>query len=252
MKLFFSEFPPSYQKYYFPYQVYLIKEKGDDIASLYENGFLPSRIREDLYYLARGLRINLQEFVLSSENRRILRKTDYLSMYTSTAADFNYDYRIAKLGKDFFDSKFGKGTMSAYKIKWLFTSGAYSHVFVYQDKAKENTIGYCVGMMLSGILHYAYPFYDTSYTDQNMGMGMMLRAIITAQQQGLKYAYLGTVYTEASLYKTQFKGCEYFTGFGWNSDVDELKQLIRSSSNGHVLERVSDKEEIFAAKGISF
>jgi arginyl-tRNA--protein-N-Asp/Glu arginylyltransferase len=250
MKLIFSEYKADYSKYHFPYQVYLMKEESDELNKIYDMGFLPSRAKLNLFYLARSLRVDLSKFEPSSENRRILRKTESLQLTAYSLREFEYGWEIGKLAKDFYDKRFGKGTMSANKIKWLFTSGACSDVLEYKDSGK--TIGYCLVNNTGQILHYAYPFYELEYFDKNAGMGMMLRAILHAKEEGLKYVYLGTCYTEESLYKTQFKGIEYFTGFSWSRDIEKLKELIREKQEGHLLESVENKDEIFERKGISF
>lgn len=252
MKVIFSEFKPNYKNYYFPYQVYLKKEAGDDVDLIYQNGFLPARITTDLFYLARSVRIDLKNFQPTSENRRIERKNNYLSIAKVSYKDFKYSYEIGKLGKDFYDAKFGKKIMSAYKLKWLFTSGCCSHILVFKDKSKERVLGYCPCFESTDILHYAYPFYDISLPYKDLGMGMMLAAIKLAFSEQKKYVYLGTLYTESSLYKLQFKGIEYFTGYEWSSDIEELKKLVRDFPNGHILEYHLDKLAILNQKGLQF
>jgi arginyl-tRNA--protein-N-Asp/Glu arginylyltransferase len=258
MKLFFSEYKVDYPKYHFPYQVLLSREDDDDIDKIFDMGFLPSRSKLNLFYLARSIRVNLSKLEPSSENRRILRKTEYLNLEVKDLKEFDYDYTMGKLGKDFYEKRFGKGVMSAFRIKWLFTSGSCSHVLVYKDPSASSgqcgdmIVGYCPVVKTDKLMHYAYPFYDVRYFEKNAGMGMMLKAILHAKESGLDYVYLGTCYTEKSLYKTQFEGVEYFTGFSWSDDIEKLKELIRSGVNGHLLEKLEDKEEVFKTEGITF
>ncbi len=262
MRFLFSEYRANYRKYRFPYQVYALKEDSDEYADLYALGLLPSRIAKDLYYLARGVRVDLVKFEPSSENRRIKRKTKYLEVEMIGLGDFDYDFTIGKLGKDFYEKRFGKGVMSANKIKWLFTSGAMTHVLKYNDKEKDKVVGYCLVISDKNMLHYAYPFYDVSYFEKNAGMGMMLSAIELAKENGLSHVYLGTCYTESSLYKLQFEGVEYFNGFEWSGDTEKLKEVVREREvqsgdfepmgseptmqlkEGHWFEKVDDKIEL--------
>jgi arginyl-tRNA--protein-N-Asp/Glu arginylyltransferase len=214
-------------------------------------GFLPSRLKLNLFYLARGLRINLNRFKLSSENRRINRKTEDISLKVVDLEDFKYHYSIGKLASDFYKERFGKGVMSAFKIKWLITSGACTHIIVYIDKSEGGKIvGYCPSVMNSNLLHYAYPFYDLNYLDKNVGMGMMLKSVMFAKNKDLKFTYLGTVYTRSSLYKVQFTGAEYFTGFGWSDDIAKLKELVLKGIKGHFLKERMEKDKIFKNEGI--
>jgi len=250
MKLYFSEFQADYDNYHFPYQVYLLKEESDTLENIYSMGFLPSRSRKDLFYLARSIRIDLSNFDLSSENRRITRKTDYIDIKEEPVKSFDYDFSIGKLGKDFYEKRFGKGVMSANRIKWLFKDSSLTDVLVYSDgQTGQRVFGYCLVNKTSNILHYAYPFYDVSYFEKNAGMGMMLKALLLARDAGIKHVYLGTCYTESSLYKLQFKGVEYFNGFKWSNDIDTLKDLVREGAKGHSFEHL-DKDEVFGQEGL--
>lgn len=225
MKLLFSENLPIYEEYLFPYSVYGLAEPDDSYDKIYGAGFIHTRIEKGVYYLARSTRINLAEFELSSENRRIKRKVEELEVDVADLSTFKYDFSIGKFAKDFYDTKFGKGTMSAQKMKWIFTSRAFTHVLVYRYQSE--VIGYCPIIKSDKILHYAYPFYSLDVDNPNLGMGMMLLAIEWAKENGLDYIYLGTAYSDTSLYKSQFNGFEYFTGWKWSNDLDMLKEIIR-------------------------
>lgn len=228
MKFKFKEARADYSKYHFPYRVYGKMEDDDSLDEVYGRGFLPSRKELNLFYLARSTRVDLSKFETSSENRRILRKVDYLDPEIINLEEFDYHYTIGKLGKDFYDNR-GGGKFSAYKVKWLFTSGACTHVIRFIDKKLDSkVIGYCLVNRTESILHYAYPFYDLQYLEKNAGIGMMTKSILQAKEDGLKYCYLGTCYTKSSLYKTQFRGFEFFNGGGWVKDIEELKELVYS------------------------
>ena len=55
---------------------------------------------------------------------------------------------------------------------------------------------------------------------------MMTKAIVWAKEHGKKYVYLGSARDSAALYKTQFKGFEWFDGKEWRDDIDELKKIL--------------------------
>jgi len=78
MNIFFSENHPDYSTYTFNYAIYCIKEAQNELPKIYEKGFLPYtgnlKIAADIFYLARSLRVNLERFTDTSENRRINRK----------------------------------------------------------------------------------------------------------------------------------------------------------------------------------
>jgi len=237
MKLLFGEFLANYGKYHFPYQVWLAKETGDDVAKIYEMGFLPMRSKKDVYYLCRSVRVNLAKFQPSSENRRILRKTENFQHELISLEDFSYTPSVQKTCKDWFDQKFGKGKISTSAIRKIFTSGIFTHVFVW--KKDGQVIGYAIGNFHEGFLHYAHVFLDPQFSKANLGARMMLEAVLWAKENDKKYIYLGTSYTRPSLYKTQYNGVEFFNGSSWSDNIKELKYLIDRKSDNYLFQ---DKE----------
>jgi arginyl-tRNA--protein-N-Asp/Glu arginylyltransferase len=55
----------------------------------------------------------------------------------------------------------------------------------------------------------------------------MLDCIRSAKAAGLKHYYLGTVYGEKALYKTNFEPLEWWDGKSWSKDIALLKELSR-------------------------
>lgn len=234
MKLFFGEFKPNYEEYFFPYQVWLLKEEGDEVEKIYEAGFLPIRNMPCVYYLSRSVRVNLAEFAPSSENRRILGKTADFKCELIPLNEFNYSPIVQKLCKDYMGKRFGKGRISAAAIKNIFQKGVYSHVFVWKEKT-EKEIGYAVCFIDKSLLQYAHAFYNLDFLEKSLGARMMLEAVIWAQKNQKKYAYLGTCYERNALYKTEFSGVEFFNGFGWSKDLEELKYLVDIQTENYLL-----------------
>ncbi len=230
MRLIFKEYTAADPKnYIYPYSVYGQMEEGDSVDDILTRGFLASRIGPGRFYLARGLRIDLENFELSSENRRIQRKTEYLVLDSVHLPVQDFDYTIGKLAVTYYNQGVGAGGTKIFRpqtIKKLLTEGFFNKLLVYKDSDNDNTVGYCIALEGDNSLHYAYPFYDFEYKEKNAGMGMMLAAIVDAKNRGFGHVYLGTVYTKESLYKLQFAGLEYFDGQSWNGDMDELKEKI--------------------------
>ena len=77
------------------------------------------------------------------------------------------------------------------------------------------------------ILHYSYPFYILHSTFTNLGMGMMIRAIAYAKNNGKKYIYLGSFQRPGDIYKLQFSGMEWFDGERWRDNMEELKKNLK-------------------------
>ncbi len=217
-------------------------ENFDDkiINRMYDDGYVFGRPNKGYMYQTRSLRIDLSKFELSSENKRILKKTEDIGLRTYDLPYSKYNLKIGKIGKDFYTQKFGDGTFSANKIKEILTTEHnFNKLFVYKNE--KETIGYSICFENEEILHYSYPFYvlsPTSYVfNPNTGMSMMIQAINYAKENNTqrasasgdkKYIYLGSAKDTKAKYKLQFKGLEWFDGEKWSEDLEELKQQIKS------------------------
>lgn len=228
MKIYFKELPADYKSYTFPYQVFAQADNNEEIEQLYSQGFVKSRLGANTLYLCRSCRIDLNRFELTSENRRILRKVENIKLTVHELANFEYHFSIGKLAKDFYDARSGSGTMSAQKMKWIFTEGGFTHVMEFKDTASNEVVGYCPIYVGKESFHYAYPFYMLDYPEKSLGLGMMTLALIWAKEQGLNHGYLGTVYTSSSLYKTNFNGFEFFDGESWSDSIEKLKKFLQT------------------------
>ncbi|MCA9381235.1 hypothetical protein KC678_03135 [Candidatus Dojkabacteria bacterium] len=199
------------------------------ITEAYNNGYVLTRLGKGEMNQTRSLRIDLESFELTSENRRILRKTEGIDFKVIGLPYPSYSWEIHKLGKEYYERKFGEGVMSASKIKDMFNNTEDENMtdaITYNFQGKN--IGYCLIYKNKQIMHYAYPFYDLDSEVSNLGMGMMIRAIEYAKHNGLKYIYLGSVVDPESKYKLQFNNLEWFDTdqSSWSTDLDRLKNLI--------------------------
>lgn len=214
-------------------------------SSMYERGFVFTRIKRGAMTQTRSVRIDLNKFELSSENRRVLRKIENIELNITALPHPDYDWRIAKMGFNFYTKKFGKGTFSANKIKELLTSAKSNFNVLLEYKLIENEIassprhkvgtprndndqavGYAICFNNKDWLHYGYPFYDLESNISNLGIGMMTKAIVWAKEQGKKFIYLGSAKNSTAFYKTQFNGFEWFDGKEWQTNVEELKKIL--------------------------
>jgi arginyl-tRNA--protein-N-Asp/Glu arginylyltransferase len=197
---------------------------------LYDQGFLFTRVCKGDMYQTRSLRIDLSKFNLSSENRRILKQVENINLEIADIPYLEYTWKIHKLGKDFYTTKFGEKTFSAGKIKELITEPEHSNfnkLFIYKTKDDNKALGYVICFENKDLLHYCYPFYDLNTNLKSLGLGMMTKAIVWAKENNKKYIYLGSASRPTDTYKLQFEGLEWFDGKNWNADLDRLKQEIK-------------------------
>lgn len=212
------------KKYFSTDEIVIDTTDSDLVSEKYSEGYVITRLGKGVLQQTKSLRIDLENFKLTSENRRILRKTEGVSCELRKLPLEDYSWEIHKLGKDFYSSKFGEGTMSASKIKELFNDEEKSNVnYVFEYTFEEKVIGYCLCYVNKDIIHYSYPFYNLELDMNNLGLGMMIRGIEWAKDAGKKYIYLGSISTPESKYKLQFNNLEWWDGEKWDKDLEVLK-----------------------------
>ena len=230
------------------------------VSDAYNTGYVFTRLGKGAMQQTRSIRINLSKFKPSSENRRVVKKA-HLELTSLEVPLADYNFTIGKLGKDFYENKFGAGIMSAQKIKEMLTDSTKSNfnmVLTYIKKPTEglsedlsegakatekerpaskpervssesSPVGFSICYTNKNILHYSYPFYDLT-ASKDTGLGMMTLAIEYAQERGLKYVYLGSLQRPTDTYKLQFSGIEWFDGTSWSNDLGEVKKLLSETS----------------------
>lgn len=252
MKLLFSEAQPDYAHYLFPYAIWAVPEAGEKPSAIFNAGFLPSSRYLDRFYLCRQIRVDLAQFEPSSENRRILRKGEGIGVELVPREKFDYTPARREFFKTYADIKFGHDVMTFERLDSLFSTPIISHLLVFTDMATGKEVGVATLYLEEPALaYYYYAFYDLNYFSRNLGMFMMTSAAVEFAARELKHLYLGTCYSENALYKTQFSGAEFFNGFRWSDNLEELKfQLRRARENPgkHLLEIEAYREQFYEAE----
>ncbi len=206
-----------------------------NIFDMYDQGYVFTRIGKGVMHQTRSVRIDLAKFELSSENRRIIKKVEEIEVLSESIPYQKYNWEIAKLAKDFYSIKFGQGTrsiMSASKMKEILTDADksnFNELLIYAQK--QNPIGYVVCYENENMVHYSYPFYHIDQSPKDMGLGMIMRVIVWAKENNLKYVYLGSLQRPTDTYKLQFSGLEWFDGGPdgtqtWSNDVEKVKEIL--------------------------
>lgn len=253
MKLVFSEYKSDYSHYIFPYAVWAFPQGDEKPAEILHQGFLPSSYNLDRFYMCRHVRIALNQYQPSSENRRILRKGEGVVFKLIKRQDFELTPQRKELCLEYADAKFGANIMTSEKLERLFGSPVCSHVLLFTDAVTNEEIGLVVLYMEPPrAVFYYYAFYDLSYPNKSLGMYMMTAAVGAMKEQGYNHIYLGSCYSRNAMYKTQFKGFEFWNGFRWSDDSSELKYLIKRDGGAvekHLLE-TEEYMQTFYLEGI--
>ncbi len=207
----------------------------ENIESLYDAGYVFTRVDRGVMNQTRSFRVDLSDFSLSSENRRILRKTENLSMSVESIPYTGYDWKIGKLAKDFYDLH--GADFSANKVKEVLTDSTktnFNTLLVFKKKDTDEAVGYAICYSSENIIHYSYPFYKNDLENPSLGLGMMTMALDWAKASGKSLAYLGSLQRPSDTYKLQFAGGEWFTpneversSPGWQTDTTPLKSLLK-------------------------
>jgi len=233
MKTFFSPCPPDYSTYTFPYGVYALPENNNELQEVYEKGFLPYtgdlNLKYPVFYKARSLRVDLEKFSDSSENRRVAKKFEGIEVRIEASDTLlAADQYFRSLAIDYAAKRFKGGQMDSDRLDYILSRSYLTHT--YRIMLDEETMAYLLAVESGNIFHYWFCFFDLDMaTELPLGKFLMWKGILMAKEKGCSYIYLGTCYGNRSLYKARdFKGVEFHDGNFWSSDVKRLKMLCKS------------------------
>lgn len=155
-------------------------------------------------------------------------------------SEYNFSAERRDFFKGYADTKWGKDVMTYERLDGLFNSRVVSHLLVFNERETGKEVGTVV-LFLEGkeMAYYYYSFYDLTHPNRSLGMFMMTAAVKFFCEQGFRHVYLGTCYSRKALYKTQFPGIQFFNGFKWSENIEELKYLVdrgHTKVSQHLLE----------------
>lgn len=201
--------------------------KNQSIESNYQQGFLPQRNQKDLWYQDSSSRSNLFQINLSSENRRILRKTDNFSFIKTNLKNFEFNLNIQKEIFSWIKQLGWEFPISS--VKKIFTNHIFNFVYTWYDENNQ-IVAYSICYFSETISHIAYVFYNPKYNHSNLPIRLVLQTIIDSQKENLQFCYLGRFSSETGFYKRNMPGFEYFKDNQWvqynNSSINDLKSTI--------------------------
>jgi arginyl-tRNA--protein-N-Asp/Glu arginylyltransferase len=242
MRVLFSESGHDYSRYRYPYVVWAQPEPGETPADLYAAGFHPASPNLDRFVLCRHLRIRLPEFRPSSENRRVLRQGEGLSLELRARGDFEYTDERREAWLAFAEERFGPGIMHRERLDGLMRGRVVTHILACRDATRngEEVAHALMYLEPPRMAHYYYAFYELRGRVRSLGLFFMTAAAELFRAQGFEHLYIGTCYSERALYKVQFSGLEYFNGVEWSRRMEVLKATVRHADPA--LHRLEDPE----------
>lgn len=233
MKLQFREHSGiDYSKYAFPYCVYCLKEENDNYSNIYSKGFLPYtnelQIEEEIYYLARSVRIELMYEIWNYKQKNIFNKfskiynNDFIKIELhkkeTYLSDKNFeDWCILNAKNHFLTVERLNYIESRPYLKEIMTISYKDDVLAYLFIVNDNF----------NFIHTWYSFYDLTKNENDFGKWILLKAIEWSKNQGYQYFYIGTCYSKSAFYKlTLSPFTTYFNGIEWTNKVSDLKKRL--------------------------
>ena len=255
MKIFYSEYQAQYVSYTFSYAIYCLQENSEELPLILEKGFLPYTnnlsINKNIFYMARSVRINLENFKDTSENKRVDRKIKALNIELKLIkkTEFKVDDLFQEFCVNYAGKRFADGDMNKDRFNYIYNKHFFNRIFVFYSG--NEIYGYVFGSLKNNVLHYWYAFFNTDYLrEYSLGKWMMWKIVSWAKESELDYIYIGTAYKTKALYKIRdHKGIEFFDGLKWNNDTKLLKRLCKSDEGKlrecDILKNDSNEEGIF-------
>lgn len=239
MKLLFSEFDGcDYQTYRFPYCVYAVREAQDRYHDLYSRGFLPYSndlsVEDEIFYLARSVRIPLQGKIFNYKQQNILNKfkdifnDDALRFHLLNKEEFleNEDFRRWSLQN-------AKGDfLSPTRLNYILSRPYLYHIL--EVKIEDKVLAYLYVISEdSEFIHVWYSFYDLQISSNDFGKWVLLQTMLWAKNVGFSWFYIGTCYGMSAFYKLMLSPrATYFDGMKWSSEISALKNKLFQSEMG--------------------
>lgn len=234
MLVWHSEFCHNYETYSFGYTVYAQPDSADEIPRVYDHGFLPYSDRpelgDDLFYMARSVRVVLERFRVRAEERYVLNKMRDLDLAMDILPK---DEVVGKLAAfepiclGFAAAKFHNGRFTAKRLRYITSRPYLSHIAVFRKTSDlSEPLAFALLVRAGDMMHVWYSFHRVlEALEKNFGKYVIVRLLEHAKAEGLRHCYLGTCYGVNSRYKTDVPGTEFFDGIRWSSDRELLRRF---------------------------
>lgn len=234
MRLWHSELCRNYDTYSFGYTAYAQPDSVDELPHVYGSGFLPYSDRpelgDDIFYMARSVRVVLDRFRVRAEERYVINKMRGLDLVMDVLPKSEVVDKIASFDPiclSFAASKFHNCNFTADRLRYI-TSRPYLNRIAVFRKASDlsDYLAFALLVCVGDMVHVWYSFHQAlEELEKNFGKYVIIRLLEHAKKEGLRHCYLGTCYGRSSRYKTDFTGAEFFDGNSWSSDRGLLRRF---------------------------
>lgn len=226
----------NYDEYLFSHLILAYPDSSSDISRAYKKGFLPSSHLglhiTNPFYLARSIRINLKNFILSKTHKRELHSNEYASDLRTEiikAKDVKHrsdlETKIKQISLDSAD-RIAPSKFTVERIEYLMNYSHLTHYALHYNSHNQlRAVGYIV--QFDDSWHLWFNFYEPE--EKCIGKLLLIKTLFLAKEASINNLYLGTCYGNNSKYKV-LKGCEFFHFGKWSSDRRLLINLIENDT----------------------
>ena len=223
----------SYREFKFGYTNWLELESSVELAEAYTEGYLPYSGNTDdprhLFYMARSLRVSLENLLLDKSRRYDHRQWSKFGLSRRLVAKEDlmrtHGDRLLELAGKWMEPRFGEAALAMGRLKYILDKPFVTDFLVWERGAELTAFALIVRGDWGA--HYYYVFYENGAgLDCAPGHGYLVDFLNWAQDAQLPHAYIGTAYGGKSRYKSRgLSGVEFWNGNDWDSNKAELGRL---------------------------
>jgi leucyl-tRNA---protein transferase len=226
VKRWLQEHAVDYARYAFAYTVFGEWLPGDDLADVWNGGFLPYSADptepRHLFYMARSLRLPLARYAPGKQRRYQLRQTPFADWQAVIRPLPAYDSQLGiELRSDahaWMTARFGAPYLSDARLAYIWHKPWASHLL--EVTGPQGRVGWALLAVSGADVHYWFAFYNPAApAGTSPGQVVLSLFLATARNAGLRYAYLGTCYAPKGRYKVQgLADFAFWDGNQWCAD----------------------------------
>jgi hypothetical protein len=183
-----------------------------NIEENYSRSFLPQRNNSQFWYQDTSSRSNLADLQLTSENRRIINKTNNFTFEIIPLKNFSFTPETQKIIYSWIKKLEWNFPISS--VKTIFTNHIFNYLYIWKNE-KGEVVAYSICYISPQLSHIAYVFYNPQYSRDNLPIRLVLQLITDSYDKGLKFCYLGRFSKDTGYYKRNMPGFEYFENDNW-------------------------------------
>lgn len=180
------------------------------------------------WYNLRSVRLNINKYSPSKTTKKLSNKITYTNKLLT--------YDIVKKLESIYNSYIEKHQFKRdINLEDFLKAKNFFVLLYYKDDSLIGANIYKIYRQMDETAFVSYQFL-WDYNDPKLSLGNVSQfyEIEFAKSMDCKYVYLLGGYETKSIYKSNFKGFEWWTGSIWSTDVEMYKSLCLRDDNVHI------------------